>query len=103
MARPSKPNVLQTFQIGHVLYNKLFLRLGTFNSESYSVHVVSLCVRVRVPNVCMRQLGDFFFSFLHEEIIFESNYTKESLVSQRAVANAHLHLKEEVITEERIK
>lgn len=43
---------------GHVLYNLLlFLRLVTFNSESYSVHVVSLCVHVRVPYVRMRHLG----------------------------------------------
>lgn len=68
-----------------------FLRLVTFNSESYSVHVISLCVHVRVPCVQMRQLGGVFYN----RRSFFRVITQKSTVSRRVVAYAHQHLKEE--------
>lgn len=67
-----------------------FLRLVTFNSESYSVHIISLCVHVRVPYVRMRQLGEYFTngrSFLR--------LITQNVQYRRAAACAHHHLKEE--------
>lgn len=52
--------LLSAFPYGAAMFYTtywFFLRLITFNSESYSVHVVSLCVHVRAPFVRMRQLG----------------------------------------------